>query len=87
MTSNVLDLLKTNGEAGEVEQDKRTGEAEYQFFVAQAGPFPPKTPVCVLGEEEAKVIAAEIEKLRGALRQICDTFAKAADAAGGNDAT
>ena len=64
MKSYVLDLLRANGEAGEVEQDRRTGEAEYQFFVAQSGPFAAKTPVCVLGEDEAKVVAAEIERLR-----------------------
>lgn len=50
-------LLSTNGEAGYVECHP-DGSAEYQHFVAQAGPFDPGTRVVVLGKKEVDDLLA-----------------------------
>lgn len=48
----VAEMLKVNGKAGSVEVSPN-GDPEFQYFVAQAGPFDEGTPVVVLGPKEA----------------------------------
>lgn len=52
-------MLGANGEGGDVEIDN-DGEPVFQIFVAQAGPVPRGTPVCVLTQDRSEKICAAL---------------------------
>ena len=71
--SELVKRLRANGQACGGEVDKRTGEAEFQYFVAQAGPFAEGAPVCVLGEADGKAIADELIRLEAIVEKLPKT--------------
>lgn len=62
MSETTQRILKANGEAGEVDVNP-DGSANFQWFMALAGPFDPGTPITVMSESEAAEITAEVERL------------------------